>query len=264
MRTLYRPFLSLLPVVASRIRPASKTGARRNDMRRTRFALLTAAAGALAALTASIALAAPSSGNVVMLDACDPATFNAAIGDGACERPGGGVSFDTFVGQLLEARHRSGLALRRPGHGGCRRNADGDEQGRRVPYVHRGGCVRRRLRRRAERPARADAGAGVRTGAGDLLQHRRGTRRVDDDWPTGGRYAPVPVPDPPLDDGDGDGQVGRTAPGRPRPGTDKASDRSEREALARGSLRADRHLEQAVEPGRILEHQEVAHARHRH
>ena len=71
-------------------------------MRRTRFAVLTAAAGALAALTASMALAAPSSGNVVMLDACDPATFNVAIGDGACERPGGGVSFDTFVGQLLK------------------------------------------------------------------------------------------------------------------------------------------------------------------
>ena len=71
-------------------------------MRRTRFAVLTAAAGALAALTASMAPAAPSSGNVVMLDACDPATFNVAIGEGACERPGGGVSFDTFVGQLLK------------------------------------------------------------------------------------------------------------------------------------------------------------------
>ena len=71
-------------------------------MRRTRLAFVTAAAGALVALAAaSIALAAPSSGNVVMLDACDPATFNAAIGEGTCERPGGGVTFDTFIGQLL-------------------------------------------------------------------------------------------------------------------------------------------------------------------
>ena len=70
-------------------------------MRRTRLAVLTAAVGALAALTTSIALAAPSSGNVVMLDACDPATFNAAIGEGTCERGGGGVKFDTFIGQLL-------------------------------------------------------------------------------------------------------------------------------------------------------------------
>ena len=70
-------------------------------MRRTRFAVLTAAVGALAALSTSIALAAPSSGNVVMLDACDPATFNAFLGEGACERPGGGVTVDTFIGQLL-------------------------------------------------------------------------------------------------------------------------------------------------------------------
>ena len=70
-------------------------------MRRTRFAVLTAAVGALAALTTSIALAAPSSGTVMMLDACDPATFNAAIGEGTCERPGGGVTIDSFIGQLL-------------------------------------------------------------------------------------------------------------------------------------------------------------------
>lgn len=70
-------------------------------MRRTRFTVLAAAAGALAALTASMAFAGPSSGNVVMLDACDPATFNAMLGDGACERPGGGT-VDTFIGQLLK------------------------------------------------------------------------------------------------------------------------------------------------------------------
>ena len=69
-------------------------------MRRTRLVVLTTVAG-VALAAASIALAAPSSGTVVMMDACDPATFNAAIGEGTCERPGGGVTFDTFIGQLL-------------------------------------------------------------------------------------------------------------------------------------------------------------------
>ena len=69
-------------------------------MRRTRLVVLTTVAG-VALAAASFALAAPSSGTVVMLDACDPATFNAAIGEGTCERPGGGVTFDTFIGQLL-------------------------------------------------------------------------------------------------------------------------------------------------------------------
>ena len=72
-------------------------------MRRTRLAVLATATGALMALAgASIASAAPSSGTVMMLDACDPATFNAAIGEGTCERPGGGVTFDSFIGQLLK------------------------------------------------------------------------------------------------------------------------------------------------------------------
>lgn len=77
-------------------------------MRRTRLAALTAAVAALAG--ASIAMAAPSSGHVVMLDACDPATFDAVLGAGSCERPGGGVKFETFVGQLL--RHGTAPAWR--------------------------------------------------------------------------------------------------------------------------------------------------------
>ncbi|HEY1180139.1 MAG TPA: hypothetical protein VGF17_28625 [Phytomonospora sp.] len=72
-------------------------------MRRRRLAALTAASGVAAALVAAtVAWAAPSSGQVVMLDACDPASFNAVLGDGACERPGGGVTIDAFVGQLLK------------------------------------------------------------------------------------------------------------------------------------------------------------------
>jgi plastocyanin len=36
---------------------------------------------------------------ITMLDACDPATFNAVLGDGACTR-NGGVTFQQFIAQL--------------------------------------------------------------------------------------------------------------------------------------------------------------------
>jgi len=36
---------------------------------------------------------------IEMLDACDPLSFNAVLGEGACTRPGG-LSFDTFIAQL--------------------------------------------------------------------------------------------------------------------------------------------------------------------
>ena len=71
-------------------------------MRTKRLAALTAAFGvAVTLVAATFAWAAPSSGNVVMLDACDPASFNAELGAGACERPGGGVTIDRLVDQLL-------------------------------------------------------------------------------------------------------------------------------------------------------------------
>lgn len=38
--------------------------------------------------------------HVQALDACDPATFNAAVAPGTCTRPGGGLPFDQFIGQL--------------------------------------------------------------------------------------------------------------------------------------------------------------------
>jgi plastocyanin len=38
---------------------------------------------------------------VQILDACDPATFNAAIGEGTCVRKGGGVKFEKFINQLI-------------------------------------------------------------------------------------------------------------------------------------------------------------------
>ncbi len=43
---------------------------------------------------------------ITIMDACDPDTFNAAIGPGTCLRPGG-TSFDTFVAQL-ERNQRAG------------------------------------------------------------------------------------------------------------------------------------------------------------
>lgn len=41
----------------------------------------------------------PSRHVVTLFDACDPETFNAALGDGACTRSGG-VKFQTFPEQL--------------------------------------------------------------------------------------------------------------------------------------------------------------------
>lgn len=40
--------------------------------------------------------------NVQILDACDPATFNAALHRVACTRPGGGVKFSEFIDQLVK------------------------------------------------------------------------------------------------------------------------------------------------------------------
>ena len=55
----------------------------------------------LTLITASTALAGASHRSVQILDACDPATFNAVLGEGSCVRPGGGVKFDKFIDQLL-------------------------------------------------------------------------------------------------------------------------------------------------------------------
>ena len=63
-------------------------------------------APAPAALPASPAAAetsrkplAPAERQVIMFDACDPDTFNAAVGPGTCVRSGG-VTFDKFIAQL--------------------------------------------------------------------------------------------------------------------------------------------------------------------
>ena len=62
------------------------------------------AAAARAAGPAQLAVKGPSQHVVTLFDACDPETFNAALGEGACTRSGG-VRFDTFLEQL--GRHHS-------------------------------------------------------------------------------------------------------------------------------------------------------------
>ena len=70
-------------------------------MRRRR---LVASVGAALCLTLAITSGAVAKGpghrHVNMLDDCDPATFNAVLGEGACVG-GGGTTFEEFVGQLL-------------------------------------------------------------------------------------------------------------------------------------------------------------------
>jgi plastocyanin len=70
---------------------------------RYRRKLLVTAAGAILAtiMAASTVSAGASHRNVQILDACDPATFNAALGEGACVRKGGGVKFEKLVNQLI-------------------------------------------------------------------------------------------------------------------------------------------------------------------
>jgi plastocyanin len=64
--------------------------------------LVTAAVAILATvIAASTVSAGASNRRVQILDACDPATFNAVLGDGACVRKGGGVTFERFINQLI-------------------------------------------------------------------------------------------------------------------------------------------------------------------
>lgn len=61
-------------------------------------------AGAFAAVVASLAVsvaqAGPTQRNVAVLDDCEPASFDAAIGPGTCVKDGD-VTFDEFIGQLV-------------------------------------------------------------------------------------------------------------------------------------------------------------------
>lgn len=59
------------------------------------------AAFLLVLATASTAAAAPNHRQVTLLDNCDQASFDAALGPGACSRPGGGTTVDRLIEQLL-------------------------------------------------------------------------------------------------------------------------------------------------------------------
>jgi plastocyanin len=50
---------------------------------------------------ASVVSGGASNRTVQMLDNCDPASFNAVLGEGACARDGGGLTIDRLVGQLI-------------------------------------------------------------------------------------------------------------------------------------------------------------------
>jgi hypothetical protein len=70
-------------------------------MIRTRRPASVVVALILALTTASAVAAAPAGAQVILRDNCDPATFNAVLGEGACARPGGGLTFEAFIGQLM-------------------------------------------------------------------------------------------------------------------------------------------------------------------
>jgi plastocyanin len=65
-----------------------------------RLATVAGLAALLLLVPAAGASAASASRQVQMLDDCDPATFNAAIGPGTCTKDGG-TTFQEFIAQLL-------------------------------------------------------------------------------------------------------------------------------------------------------------------
>ena len=73
-------------------------------MRRSRLVVSVVASLSLVLAAAGTAGASGTERHVNLLDACDGPSFNAVLGDGACER-NGGVSFETFVGQLMAMGH---------------------------------------------------------------------------------------------------------------------------------------------------------------
>jgi plastocyanin len=67
---------------------------------RKRTAVATVICGATALIAAAVAFAQADHRNVQILDNCDPASFNAAIGPGTCVRTGGGLAFPRFIAQV--------------------------------------------------------------------------------------------------------------------------------------------------------------------
>jgi len=69
-------------------------------MRTARLALAVVASLSLVLAAAGTASASKTERHVNMLDDCDMATFNAAVGPGTCSKAGG-TTFDAFIGQLI-------------------------------------------------------------------------------------------------------------------------------------------------------------------
>src|SRR2546428_86823 len=65
--------------------------------------------GASLADGAAPAAAVRSEISLNILDACDAATFNAAVGPGTCQRPGG-MKFDQFIAELTKHHEEIGRA----------------------------------------------------------------------------------------------------------------------------------------------------------
>ena len=137
--------------------------------------------------------------HVQALDACDPATFNAAVGPGTCTRNGGGLPFDQFVGQL-QKHGRAGRVALQPwaAHACLWREPAGNEPWRGGPHLHRGRQLRRRLRTGAECDPGPHAGAGVLRTSGSSTA-RSSSRERPLRSPGLRPGASVRVPDPPLD-----------------------------------------------------------------
>lgn len=73
---------------------------------RRRFITSLAAASILALAFSASTIGAPNHRTVQILDNCDPVSFNAFLGPGACVR-GGGMSVDTFISKLSKGGAQS-------------------------------------------------------------------------------------------------------------------------------------------------------------
>jgi plastocyanin len=101
-------------------------------MKMSRRVLLNLAAAACIALAGAGAVASAAGiRTVAIMDQCDPATFDAAVGPGTCVGNAGGVPFDTFVAEVTKTqqagawhfapgvvRMRDGEALQARNNGG--------------------------------------------------------------------------------------------------------------------------------------------------
>ena len=173
-------------------------------MRRSVLSSL-ALASALMLMLASSAFGAPNHRTIQILDNCDGPSFNEALGPGACSRPGG-LSFENLERSFARGGAPSWRFSPSQGDAGRGWVRHRDQPGRRVPHLHRGCRVRRRLRPADQRRARPHRRSGVR-GSLAVRDHRRHPGREP-----GGRAdlvgrPPVPVPDPSVAAGDRHGPL---------------------------------------------------------